>query len=57
MTRRNKALKPMAKRPRAARERAICSTRIRDAMAQQLQVACNVGSTNSLVLRAVRCRH
>jgi hypothetical protein len=26
-------------------------------MAQPLQVACNVGSTNSLVLRAVRCRH
>jgi len=30
---------------------------IRDAMAQQLQVDYNVGSTDSLVLRAVRCRH
>ena len=47
----------MAKRPRATRERAICSTRIRYAMAQQLQVECNVGSTDSLVLGAVRCCH
>ena len=26
-------------------------------MAQQLQVGCNVGSTNGLVRNAVRCRH
>ena len=35
----------------------MCSTLIRDAMAQQLQVDYNVGSTDSLVLMAVRCRH
>ena len=38
----------MAKRPRAARERMICSIWIRDAMAQQLQVDCKVDSRDSL---------
>jgi hypothetical protein len=47
----------MAKRPKAAIERAICSTRIRDTIAQKLQAGRNVSSTDSLVLRAVRCRH
>ena len=56
MSRSNKCAQAHGQK-RAARERAICSTRIRDAMAQQLQVDCNVGSTDSLVLRAVRCRH
>ena len=57
LTRTISPLKPMTKRPRAARELVICSTRICDAMAQQLQVDCNVVSTDNLVLRAVRCRH
>ena len=48
---------PMPNRPTAARDRAIWSTRIRDTIAQQVQFEGNAGSTDSLVLRAVRCMH
>ena len=57
MTRRNKCAQAHGQKAQSRQGARNCSTRIRDAMAQPLQVACNVGSTNSLVLRAVRCRH
>ena len=57
VTRCDECTPPMPNRPRAARDRAIWSTRIRDTMAQQVQVEGNAGSTDSLVLRAVRCLH
>ncbi len=56
MTRRNKCAQAHGQKAQS-QGASNCSTWIRDAMAQPLQVACNVGSTNSLVLRAVRCRH
>ena len=57
VTRCDECTSPMANRPRAAKDRAIWSTRIRDTMAHQVQVEGNAGSTDSLVLRAVRCLH
>ena len=57
MSRSNKCAQAHGQKTESRQGACDCSTRILDAMAQQLQVECNVGSTDSLVLRAVRCRH
>ena len=55
MTRRNKCAQAHGQKAQSRQGARNCSTRIRDAMAQPLQVACNVGSTNSLVQHEQPC--
>ena len=55
MTRRNKCAQAHGQKAQCRQGARNCSTRIRDAMAQPLQVACNVGSTNSLVQHEQPC--
>ena len=55
MTRRNKCAQAHDQKAQSRQGACNCSTRIRDAMAQPLQNACDVGSTNSLVQHEQPC--